>query len=152
VVFARVDLRAIAARAAEDIRHELPAHTTIEVTGEFADIEGDDVVLRQMFSNLVRNAGEACHGAGITPRIMISGEVDWEQRTCRVAVSDNGPGIREANRVRIFQPFFTTRAHGTGLGLAIVQKVVVTHGGRIVAGSSGLGGASFDMSFPLANG
>ena len=151
VVFARVDLRTIAARAAEDIRHELPPHTAIDVTGEFGEIDGDDVVLRQMFSNLVRNAGEACQGAGITPHITIAGEVDREQRTCRVVVSDNGPGIREANRSRIFQPFFTTRAQGTGLGLAIVQKVVVTHGGRIAAGSSSLGGASFEISLPLAN-
>ena len=77
--------------------------------------------------------------------------MDREQRTCRVVVSDNGPGIRPANRTRIFQPFFTTRAQGTGLGLAIVQKVVVTHGGRIAAGSSSLGGASFEMTFPLAD-
>ncbi len=151
-VFARVDLRSIAARAAEDLRHELPPSATIEVTGDLGIIQGDDVVLRQMFSNLVRNAGEACQGAGVTPTIVILGEVDQEQRTCRVVVSDNGPGIREANRVRIFQPFFTTRAQGTGLGLAIVQKVVVTHGGRIVAGSSPLGGASFEITFPLAEG
>ena len=152
VVFTPVDLGVIAGRAADDIRHELPANTTITVTGDFGAIQGDDVVLRQMFSNLVRNAVEACAGAGIAPSIVISGEVDMDQRTCRVVVSDNGPGIREANRTRIFQPFFTTRAQGTGLGLAIVQKVVVTHGGRIVAGSSPPGGASFEMTFPLAEG
>ena len=150
LVFSRVELQAVAAKAADDLRHELPAHTTIEVTGDLGAIQGDDVVLRQMFSNLVRNAAEACQGAGITPSIVISGELDREQGTCRVVVSDNGPGITPANRTRIFQPFFTTRAQGTGLGLAIVQKVVVTHGGRITAGSSPLGGASFEMTFPLA--
>lgn len=151
MAFTRVDLRAVATRAAEDLRHELPTETTIEVTGTLGAIQGDDVVLRQMFSNLVRNAGEACRGAGITPRIVISGELDRDQRTCRVVVADNGPGIREANRSKVFQPFFTTRAQGTGLGLAIVQKVVVTHGGRIAAGSSSLGGASFEMTFPVAD-
>ena len=150
LVFSRVELQAIAARAADDLRHELPANTSIEVEGDLGAIQGDDVVLRQMFSNLVRNAAEACQGAGVSPSIVISGEVDREQGTCRVVVSDNGPGIRPANRTRIFQPFFTTRAHGTGLGLAIVQKVVVTHGGRIAAGTSSLGGASFEMTFPLA--
>jgi signal transduction histidine kinase len=151
MAFTRVDLRAVATRAAEDLRHELPTESTIEVTGNLGAIQGDDVVLRQMFSNLVRNAGEACRGAGITPRIVISGELDRDQRTCRVVVADNGPGIREANRSKVFQPFFTTRAQGTGLGLAIVQKVVVTHGGRIAAGSSSLGGASFEMTFPVAD-
>jgi signal transduction histidine kinase len=150
VVFARVDLAAVAARAGDDLRHELPVGTSIEVKGEFGVIQGDDVLLRQMFSNLVRNAGEACQAAQITPSIVITGDVDREQRTLCVEVADNGPGIREAARARIFQPFFTTRAQGTGLGLAIVQKVVVTHGGRIVAGSSALGGASFEMTFPLA--
>ena len=152
LVFSRVELQAIAARAADDLRHELPANTRIEVEGDLGAIQGDDVVLRQMFSNLVRNAAEACQGAGVAPSIVIAGEVDREQGTCRVVVSDNGPGIRPANRTKIFQPFFTTRAQGTGLGLAIVQKVVVTHGGRITAGSSSLGGASFEMTFPLAEG
>ena len=151
VVFARVDPAAVAARAADDLRHELPAGTSIEVNGEFGSIQGDDVLLRQVFSNLVRNAGEACQAAKITPSIVIAGDVDREQRVLRVVVSDNGPGIREALRARVFQPFFTTRAQGTGLGLAIVQKVVVTHGGKIVAGSSPSGGASFEMTFPLAD-
>lgn len=152
LVFSRVELQAVAAKAADDLRHELAANTTIDVAGNFGAVQGDDVVLRQMFSNLLRNAAEACEGAGITPSIVISGDVDREQGTCRVVVSDNGPGIKPANRTRIFQPFFTTRAKGTGLGLAIVQKVVVTHGGRITAGSSPLGGASFEMTFPLAEG
>ena len=68
---------------------------------------------------------------------------------CRVSVDDNGPGIPEAARERIFQPFFTTRAHGTGLGLAIVQKVVVMHNGRVSIGASASGGASVQLSFPL---
>ncbi|HEY6360318.1 MAG TPA: ATP-binding protein [Vicinamibacterales bacterium] len=151
VAFSRVDLQSVAAKAAEDLRHEFPADTRIEVTGNLGVIQGDEVLLRQMFSNLVRNAGEACRGAGIAPTIVISGEVDPDQRICRVVVADNGPGIREANRVKVFQPFFTTRAHGTGLGLAIVQKVVVTHGGRIAAGSSPSGGASFEVTFPAAD-
>jgi signal transduction histidine kinase len=49
----------------------------------------------------------------------------------------------------VFQPFFTTRSRGTGLGLAIVQKIVVTHNGRVTAGTSRLGGASIEMVFPL---
>jgi signal transduction histidine kinase len=72
-----------------------------------------------------------------------------DDRTCRVSVDDNGPGIPEAARAKVFQPFFTTRSRGTGLGLAIVQKVVVTHNGRVAVGVSPLGGASIHLSFPL---
>jgi signal transduction histidine kinase len=149
VAFAPVDLRAIATKAAEDLHHELPPGTTIDIRGDFAPIQGDDVLLRQVFGNLLRNAGEACAGAGVTPSIEIGGDVDRQQKTCRVVVEDNGPGVPDAERGRIFQPFFTTRAQGTGLGLAIVQKIVVTHGGRIAAGRSRLGGASFEMTFPV---
>jgi signal transduction histidine kinase len=150
VAFKPVDLQSVATRAAEDIRHELPRDTSIDVRGTFAPIQGDEVLLRQMFSNLVRNAGEACQGAGIVPAIEIAGAVDKSQGICRVSVADNGPGILETARGRIFQPFFTTRAQGTGLGLAIVQKVVVTHAGRITAGASRLGGAAFELVFPIA--
>jgi signal transduction histidine kinase len=120
------------------------------VSGEFGEIHGDEVLLRQVFSNLIRNAAEACAGVGRIPAITIAGQVDLGQRTCRVAVEDNGPGIPDAVRERVFQPFFTTRAGGTGLGLAIVQKVVVTHNGRVAVGGSPAGGARIQLTFPLA--
>ena len=150
VVFAPVDLEAIARRAADDLRHELPAGTVLDVTGTFGRIQGDEVLLRQVFSNLVRNAAEACDSAGIAPAITIAGEVDDKHGTVRVAVEDNGPGIPEKSRERIFQPFFTTRSRGTGLGLAIVQKIVVMHNGRVaVREASASGGASIQMIFPV---
>jgi signal transduction histidine kinase len=152
VTLVPVDLRAIAQRAAADLQHELPSGTRVEVTGTFADIEGDDVLLRQVFGNLIRNAAEACATAGRVPAIAIHGEVDHAKGTCRVAVDDNGTGIPDAVRQRVFQPFFTTRSRGTGLGLAIVQKVVVMHNGRIAVRESPAGGASFQLSFPLAAG
>jgi signal transduction histidine kinase len=108
------------------------------------------VLLRQVFSNLVRNAAEACEGAGVTPQIVMEGDIDRKRRTCRVSVADNGPGIPESERARVFQPFFTTRSRGTGLGLAIVQKIVVMHNGRVSIGTSPEGGASVDLTLPLA--
>lgn len=150
VSFARVDLGPIARRAAEDLRHELPPGTTVETTGEFGEIQGDEVLLRQAFSNLVRNAAEACEGAAVTPAIVIEGAVDRPRRICSISVGDNGPGVPDAARERVFRPFFTTRTGGTGLGLAIVQKIVVTHNGRVAIGTSAAGGASFQLTFPLA--
>lgn len=150
VAFSRVELGPLARRSAEDLRHELPAGTTIEATGDFGEIQGDEVLLRQVFSNLVRNAAEACEGAGVTPAITIEGHID-QQRTCRITVGDNGPGIPETAREKVFQPFFTTRSRGTGLGLAIVQKIVVTHNGRVTVGKSEAGGASIQLTFPQAD-
>jgi signal transduction histidine kinase len=150
VSFARLALEPLARRAGEDIVRELPAGSGVEVSGEFGEIQGDEVLLRQVFNNLIRNAAEACAGAGRTPTITIAGRVDPAQRTCRVAVEDNGPGIPDGVRERVFHPFFTTRPGGTGLGLAIVQKVMVTHNGRVALGASPAGGARIQLTFPLA--
>jgi PAS domain S-box-containing protein len=152
IAFARVDLGAVARRAADDLRHELPAGTSLTVTGPFCDVQGDDVLLRQVFGNLVRNAVEACEGAGVVPVVRIAGEPDVASGLCRVVVEDNGPGVPEQMRVRVFQPFFTTRAQGTGLGLAIVQKIVVMHNGRVAVRNRDEGGASFQIVLPLAEG
>jgi signal transduction histidine kinase len=150
VALAPVDLGSIAQRAADDLHHELPVGTDVRVGGAFATVLGDEVLLRQVFGNLVRNAAEACDKAGRIPVVNIVGSVDGRLGTCRVTVDDNGPGIKPADRERVFQPFFTTRSRGTGLGLAIVQKVVVMHNGRVSVSSSADGGASFQLAFPLA--
>jgi signal transduction histidine kinase len=147
IVLTPVALDAIATRAADELRRELPAGGTLQVAGVFAHIQGDEVLLRQVFGNLVRNAAEACEGAGIVPAITIRGDVDDRHGTVRVSVDDNGPGIPPESRDRIFQPFFTTRSAGTGLGLAIVQKVVVMHNGRVAVRDVS-GGASVQMVFP----
>jgi two-component system sensor histidine kinase HydH len=144
-----VDLRAISERAAEEIRPD--ARTLggdVEVVGEFGVIDGDEVLLRQAFSNLLRNALEACIGAGTPPRIIVQSELDPVQRVWRMVVSDNGPGVADADRERVFQPFFTMKRNGTGLGLALVQKIIVFHNGRISVATGPQGGASFQMTIP----
>jgi signal transduction histidine kinase len=150
VTLSRVPLAPLVQRAADDLRRELPAGTTIETVGEFCEIDGDEVLLRQVVGNLIRNAAEACTEAGKTPAISIAGLVDRSRRTSSLSVRDNGPGIPAADRERVFQPFFTTRSRGTGLGLAVVQKIVVTLNGRVAVSTSPAGGASIDLTFPAA--
>ena len=150
LLLAPVDLERIARRAGDDLQHELPTGTTIDVTGEFAPIEGDEVLLRQVFSNLLRNAVEACTCIGRTPAVVVEGRIDRTHRTCRVTVEDNGPGVPEGQREKVFRPFFTSRSRGTGLGLAIVQKIVLTHQGRVTIGTARAGGAAVELTFRLA--
>jgi len=151
LLLASVDLGRIAQRAADDLQHELPAGTTIDMAGEFAEIDGDDVLLRKVFSNLLRNAVEACESVGRTPAIVIEGRIDRAHRTCRVSVEDNGPGIPAGQREKVFLPFFTSRSRGTGLGLAIVQKIVLTHQGRVAVNTARAGGAAVELTFRLAS-
>ena len=145
-----VDLGAVCERAAEEIRDDARAlGGDVAVNGEFGVIAGDEVLLRQAFSNLLRNALEACAGAAKPPRIAIEAELDQVAKQSRIAVNDNGPGIAPALRERVFRPFFTmNKRNGTGLGLALVQKIVVSHNGRIVVGTSPEGGASLQITLP----
>lgn len=145
------DLAGLVQRAADDLRNEVQQlGGEIVVSGQFGQVEADDVLLRQAFSNLLRNAIEACQPSGVTPHVRVEGSLDAAQHQARVSVHDNGPGLDPGARDRIFRPFFTTKKTGTGLGLALVQKIIVTHNGRITAGSSPSGGACFHVTLPLA--
>jgi two-component system sensor histidine kinase PilS (NtrC family) len=150
LMLSRVDLRAIVERAADEIASDARAHGgALTIEGEFPIIQGDDVLLRQAFSNLLRNAVEACVDVSVAPNVTVQGRL--EGPSVRVVVEDNGPGIPSERRERIFQPFFTTKGRGTGLGLALVQKIVVTHNGRILVASAAGGGASLQVILPVTN-
>jgi PAS domain S-box-containing protein len=146
----RLDLRTIVDRVVDDIRGEVTAHGgTIRVAGEFSFVDGDDVLLRQAFANLCRNALEACTDKSVAPEILVEGTADDRQGIARVRVTDNGPGINPAVAARMFRPFFTTKARGTGLGLALVQKIVVTHNGKVTVESRDRGGC-IAVTLPLS--
>ena len=145
-----VDLGAICERAAAEIRPDARAlGGDVELHGEFGVVEGDDVLLRQAVSNLLRNAIEACAAGGGPPHIAIQGDVERASKILRIGVSDNGPGVPEGLRDRVFQPFFTMKRTGTGLGLALVQKIIVFHNGRIAVTAAPQGGAMFQITLPL---
>jgi signal transduction histidine kinase len=85
-------------------------------------------------------------------RVASSGDVD--QRCLLITVSDQGPGIPEAQHSQIIEPFYqidgsTTRAHGgAGLGLSVVHRIATLHGGALVFGASPQGGASVTLKIP----
>jgi PAS domain S-box-containing protein len=146
-----VDMSALADRAADEVRADARVRGgDVVVRGEFARVDGDEILLRQALSNLCRNAFEACDLAAIPPRIVIEGQHDEAHDVLRISVSDNGPGIPDSVAERLFRPFFTTKAHGTGLGLALVQKVIVFHNGRVTAVNEDGGGARFIVTLPTS--
>jgi signal transduction histidine kinase len=150
LTLSRVDLRTICERAAEEVRNDARAlGGTVSLRGTFGAVDGDEVLLRQAFSNLLRNALEACAGAEVVPAIVVSSEIDDGHGVSRIAVTDNGPGIPPDRREQVFTPFVTSKRNGSGLGLALVQKIVVFHNGRVTAGEAPGGGASFQIALPL---
>ncbi|MGH9569591.1 MAG: ATP-binding protein, partial [Candidatus Angelobacter sp.] len=93
--------------------------------------------LRQLFSNLLLNALEAISSPGMIS-IRVKRMHDGRATPgIQITVADNGPGIRQDNMPRIFEPFFSTKeAKGTGLGLWVSQGIVQKHGGHIRVRSS----------------
>ncbi len=113
-------------------------------------IHGDHEQLWRALTNLVVNAVQAAPDGG---KVVIGTE--RREDVVAISVSDNGPGVDEALRETVFQPFFTTRDEGIGIGLANVKKIAECHGGSVVIeGGSVAGekcggrGATFTLLLP----
>jgi signal transduction histidine kinase len=107
---------------------------------------GDETQLEQVLLNLLLNAQNAMPSGGLIEVVLA---YDSAAAAVRMEVRDEGPGIPEEIRKKIFQPFFTTRADGAGLGLATCLKNVQYHGGSIEMHSEVGRGTTFVVTIPL---
>jgi len=89
---------------------------------------GDRKNLLRVFNNLIKNSIQSIDYQN---NGLVSITVQPEQDQCKISVSDNGCGISEELKSRIFQPDFTTKSGGMGLGLAMVRNIILQHGGTI---------------------
>jgi signal transduction histidine kinase len=106
----------------------------------------DGQKLRQVFTNVMKNALEAIEPRREAGRVTVDLFVDGERAV--VEVADDGMGIAPEDRDRIFLPFFTTKPSGTGLGMSIVKKIVDLHGGEIAIESAPGSGTRVRISLP----
>jgi nitrogen fixation/metabolism regulation signal transduction histidine kinase len=116
----------------------------------FLIINGDPVSIRQVLHNLIKNALEAIDAHGlieITLHKVQKNNTDFIE----IALYDNGPGIKDEQIEKIFEPYVTTKAKGTGLGLAIVKKIIEEHGGAIWIDTNRKVGAGFIIQLPASN-
>jgi two-component system sensor histidine kinase HydH len=133
-----VELASHSGRAASDVRvqYQGPEHATVAA---------DAAQLRQMLWNLVRNAVQAS-----SPEDVVTVKVAQCSGCVSVTVADNGIGIDNQARERLFDAFFTTRSKGAGVGLAVVKRIVDEHGFSIDVSSERGRGAEFRVDLGKA--
>ena len=143
-----VDWNSIIAESSEIFRGMLGggASLQLELCEQSGLISADPMRLEQILLNLLGNAREAMDQGGVVT--LRTSKLDT---VSRLEVIDNGPGIDEATRLKMFEPFFTTRAEngGTGVGLATVAAIVDEAGGTIAVETKLGAGTCFRIDWPL---
>ena len=132
VVFATPESRKKELAVKVDLQENLP------------EIQGDPVQMKQAILNLLLNAIEACPGEG---SVTVTTEAEGNEITLKI--SDNGGGIPESHRERIFEPFFSTKESRAGLGLALALEIVKMHQGRLSFTSEVGKESSFQIFVPI---
>lgn len=122
---------------------------SLQVDVSTLNVKGVSRLLRRVLRNLLENAHR--HAAGD-----VTLELLQEGKEAVLRVLDQGPGVPEALRERIFEPFFrlpgaSERDGGVGLGLALVRSIVLRHGGSVRCSTGPQGGACFEVRLPLAD-
>jgi signal transduction histidine kinase len=100
--------------------------------------------MQQAILNLLENSLSAVDSSGLI-------EISTHQREnrCYLEVADNGPGIPNDEKSRVFDIYFTTKPAGTGMGLPTVLRIIKEHGGRVELLDSPIGGALFRLELPI---
>jgi signal transduction histidine kinase len=107
-------------------------------------VDGDRARLEQVLLNLAKNALEAMGQGG-----KISFASGLKQGLVKISISDNGVGLSEEEKAKIFSPFYTTKKQGTGLGLSICKRIIEDHPGSALEFTSEKGkGSTFILKIP----
>jgi two-component system NtrC family sensor kinase len=115
---------------------------------ELPKIVADESQLQQVFMNIIINAAEAMDGKGI---LSLNTSMNTDRTHIEIKISDTGHGIKEENKKRLFEPFFSTKevGKGTGLGLAISYSIIQKHQGTIEVESQEGKGSAFTIKLPV---
>lgn len=144
------DLEQLALQTAQELSLSCGGKTLVVETSGSAALRRcwvDPSRMAQVLRNLFENSLAAC-----TPPARISLQFATAMLdgggAVRLAIRDNGPGLSEEQRGRLFTPFYTTKHHGTGLGLSIARRIVERHGGEMRLGDDLGAGAEFVITLP----
>jgi PAS domain S-box-containing protein len=149
-----VDLADDLAKTLELVQHNLRTHR-IQVVQELAPdvpvIQADRQLLRQVFLNLLTNAGDAMPNGGTLSLRIAWGSLENGRPAVVIEFADTGVGIAPEHLSRVMEPFFTTKEEGkgTGLGLAICRRAIQEHGGEIQITSESGKGTTVRIALPV---
>ncbi|WP_445219685.1 PAS domain S-box protein [Bradyrhizobium sp. Pa8] len=140
---------AIALLTRELVNHQVTLRTELAPT--LPTILGDRVQLQQVIINLVMNGIEAMQAVDDRTRELAIQSSRDDMGRVQLSVTDCGVGITEDDRVRILDPFFTTKSSGLGMGLAICRSIIEAHGGRLSIVRKQEPGATFRFALPVVS-
>mgnify|MGYP000131934622 CR=1 FL=1 len=141
------DINSVLEELLEFVRHELEENDVeleADLQPELPKVQLDDKYLKQAVMNLVKN-GLAAMPDGGRLRVKTRCHAD----TVELIIEDNGEGMSDEVREKIFEPYFTTKDFGSGIGLTLVYKVMKEHKGEINVYSEEGKGSRFVLSFPV---
>jgi two-component system nitrogen regulation sensor histidine kinase NtrY len=102
--------------------------------------------MKRVLINLLENSISVLHDGGVIEIVLSQ---DKKRKLVLLEVKDNGPGVADEDKHRLFEPYFSTKKSGTGLGLAIASTVVADHGGQIRVTDNIPTGAIFTVELPM---
>ncbi len=143
-----VDLNDVTKNAVSIMKGELQKkniHLNLSLSNPIPPVYFDSNKLLQVFLNLITNASESCSHRGIINIATVFGE-DKEGKVIWT-VEDNGTGISDENKGKIFQDFFTSKLQGTGLGLSVCKRLLEEHNASITFESTLGQGTKFIINF-----
>src|SRR6266481_7172260 len=141
----------VALAGAESVARGVAIRT--DVAADLPVVLGDRVQLLQVLLNLVVNGMDAMSTVDVPERrLEIGGRPDTRDGSpaARISVQDRGVGLDAGKMDRLFEAFYTTKAHGMGMGLAISRSIIEAHGGRLWALPNRGPGATFSFSLPAS--
>ena len=143
------DLNAIIEEALVLFRQGHPEITfEFQSAGELPPVDLDREAIKRALINLLDNAVAACQGVADAGRIEVVTSYLAARGVVRLEVADNGCGMSRDVKLRLFEPYFSTKKEGTGLGLAIVSSVVADHQAYIRVQDNQPRGSRFVIDFP----
>jgi PAS domain S-box-containing protein len=144
------------------IEHELEFDPVLRESEDIPLVHASRIHLHKVMFNLLHNAVEAMMEAGVElPAITVTIRMKEDESVAQVTVQDNGPGIKNEDMQRLFDPFFSTKDKGIGMGLAVSRSLIEENGGRLWVDPQNCDqlwydpqerpGATFHLTLPFAS-